>query len=82
MRVCARECCVDPVLPACLPWLWSAGTFLAGVAFSTMHETYLVWQKQVKRIAYWLARFFFAGTCARRCLSMVGGVGYWLGRCG
>lgn len=38
------------------------GAFLAGLSFCEMHSTVNIWRHQVKRIASWLIRIFFACT--------------------
>ena len=38
------------------------GAFLAGLCFCSDHVVHETWDRQVKRVAHWLMRFFFACT--------------------
>ena len=38
------------------------GAFLAGLCFCSDHAVHATWDRQVKRVAHWLMRFFFACT--------------------
>lgn len=40
------------------------GAFVAGMSFTYVPRSMLVWRRQVKRILYWLVRLFFAATVA------------------
>ena len=40
------------------------GVFVAGLLFSRVPRSMMVWKRQVKRIVHWLMRFFFGATVA------------------
>ena len=40
------------------------GAFVAGMSFSKVNRSMFVWRQQMKRIAAWLVRLFFAATVA------------------